>query len=682
MGKQFFRGVLLAGLACALPTASAAGAATDPAYAPLEKAYEQLRRRDYDAAIASFRQAIAAAPARAAIRKDLAYTLLKTGEPEAARDEFAEAWRLDSADHHAGLEYAFLCYETRRQRQARLVFDRIRKGGDAAARATAGQAFENIDRPLEEGIARWTRALEADRANFSAHHELATLAEQRNALELAAAHYEQAWRLKPQQRSLLVDLGRVWKELGLEAKSRAALLAASRGAEPRAAEEARELLSPRYPYVYEFRQALELDPGNVELRRELAYLLLEMNRKEEAEQEFRKITGEAPGDALSAAQLGFLLLNRNDATGAMPLLERVLKSADEELADRVRSALRLPRTLRRRPDTQRRQVSEEARLLAESSYRAGYLKDALKYLTVVHETDPVDFSVMLKLGWTYNMLHQDEQAVRWFNLARRSPDAAVAAEAQRAWDNLRPQFGRLRTTVWLLPFYSSRWRDLFSYGQIKTEIRLGRMPLRPYLSMRFVGDTRQTIGQVNPQYLSESSFIFGVGVATAARGGLMGWAEAGSAVSYLGGRREVTRATPDYRGGVSFAKGFGRLLGGESAGAFFETHEDGVFVSRFRNSILLYTQNRFGYTFAPAPGLGGLRVQIGWNANATADLKRQYWANFVETGPGVRFRWPRMPAALVFAVDALRGAHTINLGNPRRPNYFDVRAGFWYAFTR
>ena len=43
----------------------------------------------------------------------------------------------------------------------------------------------------------------------------------------------------------------------------------SRGAEPRVAEQARELLNPRYPYVYEFEAALALDPGNADLRREL-----------------------------------------------------------------------------------------------------------------------------------------------------------------------------------------------------------------------------------------------------------------------------------------------------------------------------------------------------------------------------------------------------------------------------
>ena len=42
---------------------------------------------------------------------------------------------------------------------------------------------------------------------------------------------------------------------------------------------------------------------------------------------------------------------------------------------------------------------------------------------------------------------------------------------------------------------------------------------------------------------------------------------------------------PDYRGGISYAKGFGHLLN-SSKGLFFETNEDGVFVSRFQNDML------------------------------------------------------------------------------------------------
>ena len=52
----------------------------------------------------------------------------------------------------------------------------------------------------------------------------------------------------------------------------------------------------------------------------------------------------APDDLLTTAQLGFLRLNRGDREGALPLLEQVLKGKDPVLADRVREALKLPRT--------------------------------------------------------------------------------------------------------------------------------------------------------------------------------------------------------------------------------------------------------------------------------------------------------------------------------------------------
>ena len=315
--------------------------------------------------------------------------------------------------------------------------------------------------------------------------------------------------------------------------------------------------------------------------------------------------------------------------------------------------------------------------------KAGYLKDALKYLTIAHENDPVDFSTMLKLGWVYNILHDDRDAVKWFNLASKSSDSSISGEASKAYHNLAPEFQRLRTTVWIFPFFSSRWHDVFGYGQIKTELKLGRFPIRPYLSVRFVGDTRGTIGptsgNADPQYLSETSFIFGVGMATLPWRGMTGWFEAGEAVKYLPSRTDVGAMIPDYRGGVSYAKGFGHLMN-SSKGLFFETNDDAVFVSRFQDDMLYYSQNRAGYTFASLEGFGGLQAQLYWNGNATADRLHQYWANYAETGPGLRFRFRDLPKSLLFSVNFLRGAYTINLDNPRRPNYFDLRVGIWYAF--
>ena len=656
------------------------GQNADPAYQPLDRAYAALRAKNYEQAIAGFRQAIQAAPGRASIRKDLAYTLLKVGDNDGARDQFAEAIRLDPSDQHAALEYGFLCYETKQPTIARRVFDRIRRTGDP----TAEQAFQNIDRPLADGIARWQKALEISPDNFSVHQELAKLAEERDELALAADQYEKAWHLKPAERELMLDLGRIWKLQGHTEDATYVLLAASRGDPPRVAEKARELLPARYPYVYEFEKALGLDPKNFELHREFAYLLLQMGSKEQAEREFEKLNQMAPNDLLSAAQLGFLRLNRKDYTGAQPLLEQVLKGDDDELADRVRVALKLPQTLRRRAQSAQ-QTSEEAKSMAEKSLKAGYLKDALKYLTIAHENDPVDFKVMLKLGWLYNIMHDDRQAVKWFKLASKSPDANVSSEAEQAYQNLAPSFALVRTTAWAYPFYSSRWHDAFGYGQVKTEFNLGDLPIRPYVSMRFVGDIRGTTGSTlsnpTPQYLSESSFIFGLGVSTLPRHGLVAWFEAGEAVKYLTDRKDVGAMIPDYRGGISYAKGFGHLLGG-ARGLFFETNEDGVFVSRFQNDLLFYSQNRAGYTFAKSEDAPILQAQLYWNFNATTDRLRQYWANYLESGPGVRFRLRAMPKGMLFSVNFLRGVYTVNDYNPRRPNFFDLRAGFWYAFSR
>ena len=76
-----------------------------------------------------------------------------------------------------------------------------------------------------------------------------------------------------------------------------------------------------------------------------------------------------------------------------------------------------------------------------------------------------------------------------------------------------------------------------------------------------------------------------------------------------------------------------------------------------------------------------MRWQLFVNANITMDDKRQAWANFAEAGPGIRFRWPWMPQSLLFSVSFLRGAYTIPQDGLRKPNFYDLRAGFWYAFT-
>jgi len=161
----------------------------------------------------------------------------------------------------------------------------------------------------------------------------------------------------------------------------------------------------------------------------------------------------------------------------------------------------------------------------------------------------------------------------------------------------------------------------------------------------------------------------------------MGWFEAGEAYYLRQTPENHARLKPDYRGGVSYSKGFGHLLASGSHGRFAETNDDGVFVSRFSNDSLLYSQNRAGYTFRSTESFGGFHLQGLWNANVTADAQGQYWANFVETGPGVRFRFEAVQWSPLFSVSFLRGAYLANEGNPRRPNYNELRVGIWYAIT-
>jgi tetratricopeptide (TPR) repeat protein len=657
-----FRSILLLAvglIAAVLPSSAQAPPNPQAGQADLNRAYQALADKDYDSAIDLFRKGLAKEPGNAAAHKDLAYTLLRAGENAAARDEFESALRLNPHDETAGLEFAFLAFETKKPIDARRMFDRLRKTGNPTTRATAEQAFQNIDRPLADGIARWKQALARsdkpnDLAMFSAHWELAQLAELRDDLPLAAEQYQICRSLKPQLSELLLILARVWQQLNRVDESRAATLAASRSTDSRTAELALETLGTRYPYPYEFLAAIQLDLENVALRHELGYLYLAMHRQPEAIEQFERI----------------LELNSKD--------------------DAAREQLNALRGLKVRPAatpaTSVVSDGTDPRSLGKKSLQLGYTRDAIKYLRQAHEQNPDDADLMLDLGRAYNQAKDDADAISWFDRARHSDDSRIAAQATKAYHNLNGD-ALPQTTIWALPMYSSRWKDVFSYGQIKRTIPLpGLGPVNKlvsfYVSARFIGDVKGSLpGHVlDPQYLSESSFIFGAGAATKTWYHFTGWVEAGEAVKYLTDRHDVGAAIPDYRGGVNFAKGFGSLLGSHTPGLFYETTGDAIYVSRFGKDWLFYSQHRAGRTFR----IGGeaTSLQALLNFNYVRDSQNQYWANTIEFGPGAKLRLAWMPKNVYLSADLLRGVYTNNNYNPRRPNYYDVRVGAWYAITK
>jgi tetratricopeptide (TPR) repeat protein len=558
-----------------------------------DPAYLALREGRLDEAVALFQLAVWQQPGNVNLRKDLAYTLLRTGERERARDQFEAALRQKPDDAPATLEYAYLCYETRRVAEARRIFQRLSGSADPLVRAAAAGAFELVDRPLREGIARWRRALELAPDQWSGHEELAHLAEQRDELGLAAEQYALAWKLRPAKTELLLDLERVWSALGRPQEARSALVAAWRSGPARVAEKARERLH-----------------------------------------------------------------------GVVPAETEIALSAPASAAGGDESVVR------------------HAKDMGLKSLERSYLADAVRYLTLANQQTPGDAEVQYGLGVAENLLGRNREALQWFSAARRSPDARVAGPARIAYENLRMDERRFALSAWSVPFYSSRWQDVFLYGQVRGEYRLKGGRFAPYLSLRMVGNAR---GQhaapwtMSSQYLSETSVIAAGGLQWRVRHNLVAWGEAGQSFSYVGRRADNGLSKPDYRGGVSWLKGWGQLLGSGEAGWFAETGLDPVYASRFQHNLFLYSQTRTGYTLRPLAG--GVQMQMLWHWNVTVDRNRVWWGNLAEAGPGVRLKVPGLPAGMTLRAELLRGAHLQNRGNPLRPNYWDLRMGVWYAFS-
>ncbi|GAB4364035.1 MAG: hypothetical protein OHK0021_07830 [Bryobacter sp.] len=609
----------------------------------LDRAYLALRGGQLEQAADLFQSGLKKQPDHAGARIDYAYLLLRLGQTVEAREEIRIALEQEPEREALWLEYAFLCFETNQRPQGYEVFLRLRNAQDEAVRKSASEAFARIDQTLKTAIERWRREARENGGSYSVHEELARLLEERNDWVGAAEHYRIAFGLRPEKRSYLLDIARVEREALRVDYAMAALLAASRGANAWVAEQARERMTQRYPYVYEFQYAIQMDPMNVPLRRELGFLHLAMKEEREALRVFEELLRLAPEDELALAQVAFL-------KGSREMLAKVAAKGESNLS--------------------------AVRELAKKSMEKGYLKDALEYLTQVQKADPQDYEAMLRLGWTHNMLKNDREAIKWFQLARQSSDPKVAKEADEAYRNLRPALAPFQTTSWVLPFYSSRWKEVFTYGQTKMEFRIPGLGVRPYLSSRLIADwgrNRSLVagpgGALGPQSLSEGAVVAAVGVATPRRHGLMAWGEAGSAWRYFSRSEGGARIKPDYRAGVNFAKSFGE-------GGWWSTTFDAVFLSRFDNNTLFYSQNRIGQTRADGP------LRFYWNVNLTMDAKRQDWANFVETGPGLRLQIAPLPKGLYFSVDYLEGWHLLPTAPGRARRFRDLRAGLWYAFTR
>ena len=156
----------------------------------------------------------------------------------------------------------------------------------------------------------------------------------------------------------------------------------------------------------------------------------------------------------------------------------------------------------------------------------------------------------------------------------------------------------------------------------------------------------------------------------------------GEALIYYETPTQRRRFMPDYRGGVSYARGLWEPVGPR---ARTDASPKAIWMasssSRFGNDSLLYSQNRAGYTLRSAESR---RLTQRARFCGMRTLPPTHSANIGPTmsrpAPGARFRFDNSP--VLFSVSRCAARITVNEFNPRRPNYTELRVGVWYAFTR
>ena len=350
----------------------------------------------------------------------------------------------------------------------------------------------------------------------------------------------------------------------------------------------------------------------------------------------------------------------------MPILKNVLAHGRPRDRQSVRMALHMPLVLEDR--TAEGAADElDPRILGERSYDAGFMKDALRYYTLARQANPVDASIALKLGWTNNLLHDDRDGAPLVRhrapqrRSRRSPPKPPRL------DQSSPRHPNcFRTTVWLYPLYSSRWSDLFGYGQVKTEMRVEESC--PSVPTRRCGCTAMSgaySGGVKPQSLFRKRIhprprSRHQPVARRHRRGSR--PAPPSAISTA-----ITGATIE--AAFLIAKTRGASLAAEHDGLVSRNHRRQRLHQplRSRSDQLLAEQIRLH------DGAWAVQTQSFWNNNMTFDCEAAVLGE-LSARPVRDFAsiCPHMPPAMNVTVSAVRGVYLRNQGNPRPSQFYTI----------
>ena len=169
----------------------------------------------------------------------------------------------------------------------------------------------------------------------------------------------------------------------------------------------------------QFKQALAADPENRFARYDLAQLQLQHEKLPEAEQNFRKLLADTPGDSEAHAQLGAILAATNRSTEGKKELEAALAidpnnmnalfnlaSLEAEQGNLAGAAGLLEKALKQKDDV------ETHRLLGAVYAAQGRFESALEQFRTVEKLQPNDPSAHFQLAQVLAQVDQVDESIR------------------------------------------------------------------------------------------------------------------------------------------------------------------------------------------------------------------------------------------------------------------------------
>jgi hypothetical protein len=355
-------------------------------------------------------------------------------------------------------------------------------------------------------------------------------------------------------------------------------------------------------------------------------------------------------------------------------------------------------------------MAEAYRLKAEHRY-----EDAWAAFQHARESGTDASTIALECGYLLATQNDADGARRYFLEALHSNDSRVSASARTELAALRPpqpapaSLSAVPAPVRPMASVSSKARsprdyfrfDLYADALWSHSTRANspdllvptvraRAHYRPFASLdlnlyllaQATRDTASTSGGGGlPQIYSDNYAIFGTGILMRAWRGRIGFfAQLGAAINELEQTDALhPRVALDVRGGVVFYAETSRCAPPPVHGGKWgftpclDGYSEIIYASRFDNNVIAYVRPRAAATYLTT---GPVAWQLMIGARAAKDINGNFYNNFVDAGPGQRWRLLK-PFRLDLMVSANGGTYfgIARAGEPA-PNplhYFEAR---------